>query len=437
MKLQESLIELVCLIALCSASLDAFAQVSALDLCTTNQDCLGGFWTAVEKGNDPVTIVSFGDSMAASGSSIGSSMMDRFVACLRTAGYAFDNYRNTMMGYTTNGAFDLAQSAFWFMKHFQLPPGGGVFWLSQVPPTGVMCDSLGLYYVAQPAGGALALSVSTNGGPWGRVLTVDGYSPTPVGRFTNILLHLDRHRLLVESLTGTNIVLGPQALDSSSHGVKVTFINQSGIPLEVVTNVPLSIRVPIFQALNPKLLIWHMKEPIGDETRVRLEECEAWWSNAVPNMNVVYVGTPYMWLDTNSSNTIDQNTIVRSIALKYHRAYVDCMNPSVSYPWLVQQGYISTDGCHLTLPGDTCFSNIAWNDLGFYALGAPRALAIERNQGSVNLHYATTNGIIYTLEASTNLFHWQSLSSVPGDSGPDGGACLRGTGNATRRLASA
>ena len=124
MKLRESLIGFVCLIALCNAPLDAFAQVSALDLYTTNQDCLGGFWTAVEKGNDPVTIVSFGDSMAASGWSIASSMMDRFVACLGTAGYAFDNYRSTMMWNTTNGAFDLVTSAFWFMKHFQLPREG-------------------------------------------------------------------------------------------------------------------------------------------------------------------------------------------------------------------------------------------------------------------------------------------------------------------------
>src|SRR5881397_3649594 len=49
------------------------------------------------------------------------------------------------------------------------------------------------------------------------------------------------------------------------------------------TNIPWSIRVPVFQALAPDLLIWHMKEDGSEATRLRLIECEQWWSNALPN----------------------------------------------------------------------------------------------------------------------------------------------------------
>jgi len=280
-----------------------------------------------------------------------------------------------------------------------------------------MTDHLGVYYVAQPAGGTFTLSVSTNTGPWASVLTVDGYAPAPEGRFTNIALALDLHRLRVDGQTGTNVILGPQLLNSQSSGIHIAFTDYPGISLGDVTNVPLAIRVPVFRALAPDLLIWHMKEDGSETTRQRLIECEQWWSNAVPNCSVLYIGTFYVNLDTNSTWTIDQNTAVRSVAVSYGRTYMDCMTPCNSYQWMVTNGYMA-DVSHLNYQGSQYLANFIWNDLGFFALRTPRELTIQPGQNQLNLGFQTSTGILYTLESSPDFMHWQPLFTLPGDGQP-------------------
>jgi hypothetical protein len=90
------------------------------------------------------------------------------------------------------------------------------------------------------------------------------------------------------------------------------------------------------------------------------------------------------------------------------------MNPAVSYDWMVNMGYM-TDVTHENLMGNTYLANFPWNELGFFAIGTPRKLDIELTTNGVNLKYQTWTNILYTIESSDDLVHWQSVSSQPGD----------------------
>jgi hypothetical protein len=348
--------------------------------------------------------------------------MNYLQARLGYAGYALDNYQNALMWNVTNGAAIQGPSVFWFADSFRMPPGSSLWWDTQFgwvqhSPSGggAKGDRLGLFYVTQPAGGNFILSISTNAGPWTTVATLNGYSPTPAGHYTNFDLPLNFYRLRVDDQTGTNIIIGTQTLDTHTNGLQAVFAYYGGIALSQVTNVPLSIRIPIFRALSPDLLIWHMKEPISPLQQDMMEN-EQWWSSAIPNCAVVYIGTPYDSADTNvaTATTVDQNTIVRSIATNYSRTYMDCMTPSVSYDWLLTNGFMA-DGTHLNVQGNTYLANFMWNSLGFFALRVNRQIQLYSDNSLLYLNWPTTNGISYELQGSTNLTTWNPVYSVAGD----------------------
>ena len=384
------------------------------DLSTTNRESLTPFVAIADQASRPVTILSFGDSVADSYRSIPFVLMNQFVDRLGLAGCSFVNWENNLLINLTNGVQVSGPSDWWFSESCLVPTTGGVWWTKEWSANGIFSDKLGLFYVAQPNGGAFTVSVATNGGPWGTVMTLNGFSPTPVGCYTNFLTEPDFHMLRVDGLSGTNIILGPLVLNSQSTGVHVSFMYYRDITLSQVTNVPLTIRTPILQALAPDLLIWHMKEDGSETTHQRLIECEQWWSNAVPNCSVLYIGTPYVSVDTNSSYTIDQNTLVRSVALDFHHAYMDCMTPAVSYPWMVSNGFMA-DETHPNIFGSGYLEGFAWDDLGFFALRTPRTLSVTSSPGQVTLSYATASNLLYTLEASPNATFWQPILSSVGD----------------------
>jgi hypothetical protein len=340
---------------------------------------------------------------------------NRFIERLGVAGYSFDNYAGNTLSYPTNGAFYTPPDAFWFTSYQRLPPGGGTSWEKLASPGGVRCNQLGLFFVAHGQGGDLELLVSTNSGPWTSLLSLNAYSPTPVGRYTNTSLPLNYYRLRVVSHTGTNVILGPQLLNTQSNGVHAAFIEEAGISLFQVTNVPLSIRQPIFHALSPNLLIWHMKEDGSPETLQHLTDCDQAWSESIPDCNVVYIGTPYVSLDTTSNWTPDQNAIVRQVAVAFQRTYMDCMTPAVSYDWMRTNGFM-IDETHENLAGNTYLANFVWNSLNFFSLRVPRRLSLSSvSKTNAILSWLTTNNILYQLESSSNLTSWHSRYSVAGD----------------------
>jgi hypothetical protein len=390
------------------------ASLRATDFSTMNRESVGRFWSALESSNRPVTVVSFGDSMADSYRSVTKHLMDRLLVNHGSAGYSLNNYRNTTLWNASGGATAKSVDAYWFSHYSHVPGGGAVWWENQINPGGTLCDQAGLYFISQTNGGQFRLLISTNEAPWAPLFTLNGYSEQPQGHFTNVALPLNRYRLRVEGDTGTNYIIGPSAIATATNGIHAVFVDWPGIHLGQVTNVPATIREPIFAALNPDLLVWHMKE----ETHIlfahsnRMAACEAWWANAAPNCDVIYFGTPWNSTDATNTWTMDQNAITRDVALQFNRTYVDLMTPTVDYQWLVTNGFMA-DWIHLNSAGGLFCANLLWNDLGFYAIGVERRITLQSAGAQLELSYPVTTNAIYRLEVSTNLTHWTGVLTNP------------------------
>lgn len=370
----------------------------AEDLSTINTNTLDHFWSAAQATNRPVTVVSFGDSMANSYASVTFSVINMMAQNLGIAGYSLNNYDNATLANLTNGAqLVTGPTPLWFSDYYQLPPGGTVWWENQAAVGGVYSDRVGVFWVAQPQGGQMTFSVSTQAGAWTPLLTLNGVAAVPTGHYTNVVLTADFHRIRVDGVTGTNDVIGPQLLLQTTGGVHVVFMDKAAIALSDVTNVSAAIRVPIFAALSPDLLIWHMREDGTIVTSNALIDCEQWWSNAAPSCNVIYIGTLYTSSDTNltANATVDQNRLVRYTAQQFHRAYCDLMNPSISFSWMASQGYMS-DGVHVTEAGGQYLAGFLWYEFGFSALG------VGSPSPSASFTASPTNGVAPVLVSFTD-----------------------------------
>jgi hypothetical protein len=391
---------------------------TAEELTTTNADTIQPFLREFDPGESGnAMVVSFGDSMADAWRSIAYVAMCNMSRQVGLAGTA-DNFQNSFM-YKTSGeviVHDGAADRGWvWWQHFEVQPEGSLWWETQNPPQGNLGDRWGVAYIKQPTGGDFVLMISTNGGPWGPALELSGYSPTNVGTYVELELPLDHYRLRVDGVSGSNVIVFPRYRNTTIHGIETSFLMQGGIPVSYVTDVPPEIREPILESLNPKLLIWHMKESEGQETEDGMETCENWWSNSVPQMGVVYIGTPYVQADPEFDYTLPQNRMVRSIALAHHRAYVDLMNPSISYDWMAARGFMA-DQTHLNYYGSTYLEAFLSRDLGLYAIGAPKTLSIAPDEsGSMNLSFETKLHVDYVLQSSSNSCDWNDEGMFHGN----------------------
>ncbi len=395
----------------CAQSLD--------DLASTNRDQTHLFWSAVEGSNGPVTLLGFGDSVATSICSAQTYLFAALQQKLGIAGYSIENGDNRMLWQFGPGAGITAPSTNWWTWHGLLPAGSFIFWTNYWSPGGALFgDTAGVFWVSQPDGGTFALRVSTNGADWSApLLQLDGFSPIPTGRYARTSLPKGYYRLRLDGLSGTNVIIGPQYLDSTSSGANIAFMAAAGASLDQVFAVPTNVLCPIISALNPQLVVWHMKElaDIGATgLSNRLEDLEAAWRASVTNGDVVYIGTPYEARDLTSDYTRTQNRIVRGAAVRNRRAYIDCMNPFISYTWMTNHGMLADD----VHPSSACYSEMAeilWRELGFFAVRVDRHLAIERLANVTRLLWPTTAGLDYELQISPNLVDWTSLQSSAGD----------------------
>lgn len=379
---------------------------------TTNVQALEHFRAALLTLDRPVTVVSFGDSMADSYRSATYYVMNRLNTQFGSAGYSLNNYRNTALWQLENGALNRGPDQYWFCRYVAVPPGAAMGWGNQLNPTGVLADQAGVFYVSHADGGEFRLLISTNGAPFETVQVLEGYSAEPQGHFAKVVLPLDRYRLRVESDTGTNFIIGPSLVATHSPGIHSVFIDWGGIHLGQVTNVPAAIREPIFAGLQPDLLIWHMKEDGTGATSNRMEVCETWWQNAAPACDVIYIGTPWLSTDQTGTTTPDQNRVVRSIAVEHGRVYADLMQPTISYDWLVAQGFMA-DETHLNNAGGQYCANVMWDDLGFFTLGLDLRITLQSIGEQLRLSYTTSPTARYQVEFSPDLQTWTPLWTNP------------------------
>jgi len=401
----------------------AHATNSVPDLTTTGTEYAQPFVQAV--GHTGTTFISFGDSMADSYRSIGCWTAQWLSEKVGIAGYSFHNYANTTLTMLANGTTPtiiVPPDQYWFMDYYLLNPGAKLNFEWQWHPNGIFSDRVGAFFVRQTNGGTLVLSISTNAGPWAPLLILDGHSTNVGGEgcFTNVTLPLNNYRLQLESISGSNLVLGPYFLNTQSTGVNLVFMDKGGIALTDVTRVPRSIRDPIFAAFadSPTLLLWHMKEIGADQINTNMNECEAEWSDVMPQATIAYIGTPFMATDSTdwtTGQTVIQNTAVRAIAVAHNRTYADAMYPSVSYEWMMSQSpsYMA-DTVHESSDGNKYLGRFVWNDLGLFAIGASNSIAsfTVKGDGTAQVGYYASTNMTYTIQSSTNLQNWTDVTDV-------------------------
>jgi hypothetical protein len=402
------------LLLLCGRALHA-QDSSDWGVGSTNLDKLQVFWQAAEQSNGPVTVLAFGDSMSVSYRSIATSLFNRLRARLGSAGVGYDGSLATLAG---GSRWVEWATANWWTRHCLLPPGGSVSWTNWGGNGTILCDQVRVFWAAQPDGGTFTLSVATNGGPWSQPLAVlDGYAATPTGRSTNVTVARLPYWLRVDGLSGTNVIVASQFQDGSSAGINAGWMARDGVNLNSVFTPSTNVLYPILSALNPRLVVWHMKE-IGDIGELtlsnRLHDLEAMWKACVTNGDVIYVGTPYEYRDLSTNYTPRETRLVREAAVRDQRAYADCMSPGVSYQWMVAQGYMN-DPYHPNTAGCEYLADIAWRQLGFFALHTDRRVALQPLDGAVCVAWSTATNLTYELECSTNLTDWRILLSMTGD----------------------
>jgi hypothetical protein len=389
------------------------------DFSTTNRERIQRFWQAMDRSNGPVTLLAFGDSVSDSYRSIQKFVFGDLATKFGAAGYSIGNVDNTLLWILTNGASVSQPTTNWWTAHGLLPSGSSIYWTNQSSPTGsLLCDQVGVFWVAQPGGGAFTLSVSTNGGEWSEpLLSLDGFSSAPAGRYAKLLLSPQPYRMRLDGVSGTNVIIGPQYLLNGSTGVNVTFLAQDGANLDEIFSLSTNVLYPLLSALNPQLVVWHMKElaDIGATgLSNRLYDLEDLWRAAVTNGDIVYIGTPYDINDETSVFTPVQNQLVRDAAVRGNHAYVDCMTPCVSYQWMTNNGLLA-DAIHPSLTCDRFLADIVWQQLGLFALGTDRHLALDFVGAVARLRWVTAANINYELQSSTDMIHWTSLETVAGD----------------------
>ena len=120
-------------------------RTSATDFSTTNTETLTSFLAAAERTNKPVTVVSFGDSMADSYRSVTHHMMNKLIDRIGVAGYSLENYQNKSLWTPTNGASEIQTGPFWFAQYFFLPAGSSLWWYNQSNPGGTPSDTAGVF----------------------------------------------------------------------------------------------------------------------------------------------------------------------------------------------------------------------------------------------------------------------------------------------------
>jgi hypothetical protein len=357
--------------------------------------------------------------MANSYQSITMHLVQKMLAKRPFAGASFNNFANSAIWNSTGDATIAPPSSLWFSYQFRVPQGSSVWWENAANARGILSDRLALYWVAQPSGGAFDLQISKAGGTWTKALTLDGYSSSLQGRVTNLTVALDEYRLQVVSATGTNYIIGPELVNTTSNGLHVAWMNYDGLALSQVMAVPAAVRDPILGSFAPDLLFWHFKEdPVEAQFVTGLAAHEAWFKSALPQTDVLYIGTPYSEDNVGGERTREHNRAVRRLAVENGRAYLDCMTPGVSYEWLRDHGYM-LDTIHPNSAGSEYLANAVWNEIGFFALGADRRLSLRYTyRGSVFLTATLTAGITYEFQSSTNLPNWTTFRTERGTGGP-------------------
>lgn len=403
-------------------------------LLSTNTMEAPHFWHSVEGMQGATTMLAIGDSMSDAGRSIQKELF-------RLLREKFGNAGDTWLayGYPANGASIVdppptGPLSTWWSFHFRLPTEGHVDWVQREAS---YVNRLGIYWFAQPDGGLFNVNIATNFSQWSpTLLQLDGFSESVELRYTNFPVAFNRYKVRAVTVTGTNYLLSPEFRDTNSRGIHVAYIARGSINLNRVFSYPTNLLPAMITTLNPQMVICHMKE-IGDigptNLATRIGDLEALWQSCATNSDVAYIGTPYDYRDANSEYNAPENLIWREAAIRDHRIYLDCMNPSVSYTAMNSAGWLDYPlDVHPNAVGNDVLAKAVWKDMEMDALRAPRELKIVPYEGGAICRWNSAPNMEYELQASQDMMLWSPIAQLCGTGGilshtnaPNGGQYYR------------
>jgi hypothetical protein len=395
------------------------AGAAAQDFSSTNLTRLDRFWAALERGDAPVTVVAFGDSLQADYRSVGTHLFPQMQSAWGRAGLAcFDPWGASLS--KGGGATSSGPDTNWWHYHTVLPPGGYAYWHEAYGDTAsTPADFARLFYIATPDGGEFTVSFSTNGGAWISNTTVSAAAPAAEARCLSLAVGTNLYRLRVDSVSGTNLVLGVQLGLAHSNGVTTLYLARDGMNLGQFFSTADRVLTPVFAHLQPSLILWHMKElwDAGQDPATlsnRLERLEELWRTNCPNADVLYVGTPYDTFNDTDGRTATQNALVRALALRHDRAYVDGMTAMVSFNSMQTNGYLD-DTVHPSNLYYQWLANAVWRQGLFSLIRKDRTLQAATTADGWAVGCPGFTNVNQSLLASSNLVDWAEVAThAPG-----------------------
>ncbi len=210
---------------------------------------------------------------------------------------------------------------------------------------GDVADNVGLFWIAHPMGGVFDFQVSTNGGPFGTLATLDGYSATRTARYTNFVRAANRFRVqAATTCDATNIFIGGQIFDSTSNGVVAFYVFKGGANLANFTNIAQMVWDNVLVNYNPDLFIYNMAEfaDIGATlAEYHLTNSLVPWLKKNTNTVVWLTGNSFRGDSaTNDADFALENAMLRRAALANGYIFTDTRFDAQSWERINALGYM-------------------------------------------------------------------------------------------------
>lgn len=391
----------------------AEAQV---DTNTVEPRKLLNFWAALG-GNRAIRVGAFGDSVVnatAGGKMNGFGPHVRSIAGSQSGGIT-SNF--PYLYFRTNGIGSYhGPDTNWWTSHFYMTNGSSATYLAGItngPANSsdyVWCDTVAVYYITDPSAGAFTISLSTNGGPFGVVSSINAQGVYG-GAVQELALPLDYYQMQIACTNGTVALIDCGMWNEHQRNLACVLSAAPGMAYNDWTAVATNVTWPIFQAWQPDLLLLEAKDSAALFAQ-SFPLLETMFTNCAPNMDLIYIGTTAQ--GTNSDPTINdtwaipQNNEMAALAQQYGRDYWNSFY-IVSYELATALGWTVGDGTHFNYAGGTALGEMLWSDVwrSFHQLTA------TVNNGDFLLTWYGTVGSNYQVQYASDMAapNWQNLGS--------------------------
>jgi len=246
-------------------------------------------------------------------------------------------------------------------------------------------NKIGVGWLAWPNGGSLTVSNQAESvGSYSRIGILDGFNATPIMRYTNFSVALDRHRPKVITLgTETNKLIGMEFQNTNAPGVVPFYIWHGGVGINTFSNsIPLTI--PLYTNFSPDLVIFNFLdyEDFGSSiaggttySNYLVNAVKQFTTNC-PNAAVIFMGVH--WAECVSgpggfaypdAHTKQDNTIIRGACLANHWVFWDSgyigqstTNELYNIPNFFPTSFGASP--HMTIGGCRAIGAPLWDKLG-------------------------------------------------------------------------